>query len=275
MKNVIVKLIGGYINFLSLFSKEYAASKAIDLFAKPRKGKLTESDDEYLSKSYQEGIDFEDYEIMTYRWPGKNKTVLLAHGWESNSARWEFLIETLKTFDFNIIAVDAPAHGKSGSKQFNAILYSQFLNVVSKKFNPDIIIGHSVGGMATVFFQSEFQHEKLNKIITLGAPSEFVSVLERYSDMMGYNTKVRQGIDDFVIKKYNNPPSYYSGSSFSRKINSTGLIIHDKHDKIIPYQDALLYKEHFPDSSLITTEGFGHGLKHKDVTEHILEFIEA
>ena len=52
----------------------------------------------------------------------------------------------------NIVALDAPAHGTSGSKIFNAVLYSKFIEVVCKEFKPSILMGHSVGGMAISYF---------------------------------------------------------------------------------------------------------------------------
>ncbi|WP_353779788.1 alpha/beta fold hydrolase [Winogradskyella sp. 3972H.M.0a.05] len=275
MKNLIIKTIGSYINLLSFISTEYAAEKALNLFATPRKGKLNEHDDEYLSKAYQEGIDYDEYEIMTYRWPGEGKTILLVHGWESNSARWKFLINQLIASDYNIIALDAPAHGKSSGKQFNAILYSEFINVVANKFDPEIIIGHSVGGMATVFFQSKYQNKSLKKLITLGSPSEFVGVLDRYSELMSYNNRVKGAIDRYIEKKFQYPPSHFSGSKFSKEITSEVLVIHDTEDEVIPYEDALLYEKNYPKASLVSTKGNGHGLKQKEVTNHMLDFINA
>lgn len=278
MKTFLIKAVGSYINLLSFISQTYAASKALTLFATPRKGKLSKPDYSYLSKAYLESVDYDNYEIMTYRWPGTGKTILLAHGWESNSARWKFIIEKLKALDLNIVALDAPAHGKSTGKQFNAILYSEFINVIAKKFNPEIIIGHSVGGMASIFFQSKYEHPAIKKLITLGAPSEFEGVLSRYSELMSYNSRVQKGLDTIIEKRFAYPPSHFSGAKFSKSINSEGLIIHDEADQIIPFDDALLYKNHYPKSSLISikgTEGNAHGLKQQEVVEHILEFINS
>ena len=62
--------------------------------------------------------------------------------WESNSNRWRYEIEKLQTEGYDIIALDGPAHGGSGSDTFNAILYSEFINVVSQKFKPTVFLGH-------------------------------------------------------------------------------------------------------------------------------------
>ena len=146
-------MVGKYVNVVSYFSKSYATKLALFLFTKPRKGQITRSQGEFLDTAFKEELKYVDYHIMTYRWLGNKPTVLLAHGWESNAARWQPIIQNLKPKGFNIVALDAPAHGNSGSGFFDAFLYSEFINVVAKRFHAEIIIGHSVGGMASVISQ--------------------------------------------------------------------------------------------------------------------------
>src|SRR5690606_34599252 len=102
----------------------------------PRKGKLNDEETDYLKSAAQKTIIYETISIKTYCWSGKKDTVLLVHGWESNAFRWKDLIEILKAADYNIIALDAPAHGDSGSKIFNAVLYSECINMVIRHFKP-------------------------------------------------------------------------------------------------------------------------------------------
>ena len=271
----IVKTIGAALNTISYISPTYASKKALNLFATPRKGRVTDIEIPFLETAFKKEVTYQDLEIMTYRWPGKNKTILLAHGWESNTARWSFLIKELKTLDYNIVSIDAPAHGSSDGKQFNAVLYSECINVVVNTYKPEIIIGHSVGGMASVFFQKKYQFTGLEKLVLLGAPAHFEGVFKRYADMLGYNNKIREGLDKLVLKRFNQLPSYFSAAKFSETISTKGLIIHDKHDKIIPFEDALLYKKYYTNAELIETKGLGHGLKGEKITKIITEFISS
>ena len=275
MKRLLFLLIGKYINVLSFLSKSYATKKAISLFSKPRKGKITQIQGDFLDTSFKEELTYADNGIMTYRWLGKKQTVLLAHGWESNSARWQPLIKNLKDKGFTVVALDAPAHGNSGSHIFNALIYSESIHVVAKRFKANIIIGHSVGGMAAVFCQSIYQLEHVKKLILLGTPSEFVDVLKRYTDMLGYNQRIKVQLNTTIIERYGKHPKDFSTAKYLNNINSEGLIIHDEDDTIIPYNDALLIKNSFKNSTLITTKGMGHSLNNNTVTTHINEFIEA
>ena len=274
MEKIAVKIVGWFINISSYVSKSYAANKALYLFGTPRRGYITDEQSDFLDTAYKEEFEYDKLPIMTYRWVGKKQTVLLAHGWESNSARWKSLIAYLNKKDFNIIAIDAPAHGKSGGKLFNAILYSEFINIIAKRFQPDILIGHSVGGMATVLFQHKYQLESVKKMILLGAPSEFADVLQRYSDMLGYNERIRNQIKLTIIDSFGKALEDFSTAKFTEHISSKGLIIHDSDDDIIPYKDAISINQSFKNSKLITTKGLGHSLNDDTVANHIYEFLD-
>lgn len=275
MKAFFIRLVGTYYNVLSYVSKSYAADKAMYLFTKPRAGRISEEQSDFLHTAFQEELKHGPHRIMTYRWLGKKQTILLIHGWESNSARWKTLILALNAKGYNVVALDAPAHGRSGGKTFDAILYADFINVVAQKFSPSIIIGHSVGGMALAFFQHKYQPDPLKKIILLGAPSEFQDVMKRYTDMLGYNQRVISQLKQTIIERYGSPAHMFSTAKFLDSIASEGLIIHDQDDHIIPYNDALLINNSFKNSHLITTKGLGHSLIDESVINYIYDFIEG
>lgn len=275
MNKLIIKIIGNSINVVSYISPYFSAYLAILLFSKPQKGKTKKGEVEFLKTSQQEIVICNNFPIMTYHWKGTKDTILLAHGWESNSFRWKDLIEILKSEDYNIVALDAPAHGNSGSQLFNALIYSECINIVAKKFNANIIIGHSVGGMASIFGQKNHQNPSINKLVLLGAPADFIGVFNRYEKMMSYNARVSNAMNQYVLKHYNHLPDYFSAAHFSKELNAKALIVHDKKDRIIPYKDALKYQENFKNSELVSTRGYGHGLKNDTVYNHILEFLNT
>lgn len=96
IENALPKIVGKVINTASYISKEYAANKALTLFATPRKGKIAPGQLIFLKSASTQELEYNGLKIATYQWAGNNKTLLLVHGWESNSARWKNLIEVLK-----------------------------------------------------------------------------------------------------------------------------------------------------------------------------------
>ena len=272
MNQALIKIIGNLINFISYPLPNYAAKQAVKIFSTPRKGKLNIEETNYLKTASQETIIYEDVAIKTYSWSGTKSTILLVHGWESNAFRWKDLIEILKIEDYNIIALDAPAHGNSGSKIFNAILYSECINMVIKQFKPSVVIGHSIGGTASALAINNHKLS-IDKLILLGAPSNFDEVIDNYIKIMGYNKRVIKAINEHYLKYFGYYPEFYTVENFTKHITAEGLIIHDKKDRIISCKDALHISKHYKNSKLIKTVGFGHGLKNDVVYNHILQFL--
>ena len=71
------------------------------------------------------------------------------------SNRWRYEIEKLQTEGYTIIALDGPAHGGSGSATFNAILYSEFINVVSRNVQTHVFYGTFCWGDGSHHFSSK------------------------------------------------------------------------------------------------------------------------
>ena len=273
MSSFVIKSIGNALNATSLISSKYASKKALHLFASPRKGRYTENQKTMVDSARFETLSHNGQNIATYHWQGNGPTILLAHGWESNASRWSYILNDLEAQEYNIIALDAPAHGKSSGRQFNAVLYAECISVVAKKFKPEVILGHSVGGMATIFSLHNYNLPFVKKIVSLGAPAHFTGVFSRYKSMMGYNRRISKGLDNIVYERFGKPVDYFSAANFAKTIEAEGLIIHDKKDRIIPFEDALLFANRYKNSELIETEGFGHGLKDASLTPKIIEFI--
>lgn len=274
MNNYLPRIIGGFINLISYITPNYAGKLAISLFSIPRKGKTTNTEDIYLKTAIQKDLFYKDISIKTYQWEGNKKTVLLVHGWESNTFRWKDLIALLKIEEYNIIALDAPAHGHTSGKEFNALVYSECITIVTKHFKPEVIIGHSVGGMASVFALKNHKLPSIQRIVLLGAPDAFEDILLSYETMMGYNKRVKTSIRTYVLEKFKYATTHFSTSLFIKHINLEGLIIHDKKDRIIPFSDAKSIHKNFKNASFIETKGYGHGLKSKEVYQYILDFLK-
>jgi pimeloyl-ACP methyl ester carboxylesterase len=112
-------------------------------------------------------------------------------------------------------------------------------------------------------------------MILLGAPAIYKDVFSRYKKMMGFNNRISNSLDAFVLGHFGQPVDYFSAAAFAKSIEAKGLIIHDEQDTIIPFEDAQLFAHSYKNSELIRTSGLGHGLKDASLTPKIIEFINA
>lgn len=272
---IILRTIGSSVNFIGFFNTVLAGKIAFYLFAKPRKGKPSLSQNEFLNSSDKTFIENTPHHIPVYTWNIKGtKTILLIHGWESNSARWQPLIQKLRALNFKVIAIDAPAHGNSKYKSFNAILYAQHINKTIKAYSPYCIIGHSVGGMASVLALNSLSDHDIKKMILMGTPNKFEDIIATYTKTLNYSPSVKKGLDNYILKRFGQYPRGFYTAKFTENITVNTLLIHDRKDKIIPFSDLAPIENGFIHAKSYATVGLGHKLKHEKIWEICLNFIQ-
>jgi pimeloyl-ACP methyl ester carboxylesterase len=279
MKKILNKYIplfyGSYFNSLALVSKEKAAQKAFELFCTPRSGKVKPHQKEFLDKAKNNILTVDKIQLQTYKWTGTKGTVLLLHGWESNVFRWRNLIDDLKKEDYTIIAFDAPGHGNSSGHIFNVPLYNKCAEKIIETYLPKYIIGHSVGGMTSLYNQYKNPINSIEKVISLGAPSELSEIMANYQKILKFNAKVLTGINELFIREFKFTINDFSVSRMAKDISKKGLLIHDKFDKIAPYHSSERVHKNWEESQLITTEGLGHSLHQEVVNKEIIAFLKS
>lgn len=273
---IIVKSVGFYINSMSYVAPKKSFALAYKLFSEPRKGRITEQKfpktllkaDQHISYSLNEHI------FQTYTWKGNDDIILLIHGWESNASRWKKLLSHLKKTGKTIIAIDGPAHGKSSGKEFNVPIYAEFINQIVQKHNPKTIIGHSIGGNAIAYFQAHYPHN-FEKIILLGAPSDFKVILENYIKMLSLNKRVHHSLIDYVKTRFNVNVEDFSASKFLKDSPINGIIAHDIQDTIVLFEEGKKIANAWSKAQFIETKGLGHSMHDAYLYQTIVDFIEA
>lgn len=271
---VIVKSVGFYINTLSYIAPKKAFALAYKLFSQPRKGKISEHKiPKTLQKSDHETYVYKDHKFQTYKWSGNEDVILLIHGWESNASRWKKLLTHLKKTGKTIIAIDGPAHGMSSGKEFNVPTYAEFIDVVVQKYNPKIVIGHSIGGNAIAYFQAHYNHN-FEKIILLGAPSDFKVILDNYIKMLSLNKRIHQSLINYTKKRFNLTIEEFSASKFMKDATISGIIAHDVEDTVVLFEEGKKISNSWKKAEFIETKGLGHSMHDTYLYQTIIDFVE-
>ena len=271
---IITKLIGTYLNVMSYINLENAKSKAYQLFSQPRKGKLHK---EHLPKTLQsatlETFRYHNENFQTYIWEGSDEIILLVHGWESNASRWKKLLHYLKPLGKTIIAIDGPAHGLSEGTEFNAPKYAEFINVLTQKYQPKIIIGHSVGGAAIAFYLNKYKNPGIEKIILLGAPSDFKILSDNFVKLLNLNDRIRQQLEKYYFQKFNIHLDDFAGHKFAQNFSQKAFIAHDIEDTVVLVEEGRKYAGAWVNAIYIETTGLGHSMHDAELYKKIAGFI--
>ncbi len=271
---LLTKSIGSYINFLGVVSPNKATQMAHGYFSQPRKGKFTiDTLPKTLKEAQSETIQHNDDVIQTYIWKGNETVIFLIHGWESNSSRWKKMLPHLKKSGSTIVAIDGPAQGLSSGKELTIIKYAEYIDIVSKKYQPNYMISHSMGGMTSIYYQYKYQNPTIKKIVTLGAPSDFTIILKNFTSLLSLSNKVVKSLEKKYTEFLNTNLDLISSKEFASKIDTKGLIVHDVEDKIVLFEEGKKIAESWKDVQFIETKGLGHKLHDDELYRKIYVFL--
>ena len=251
-----------------------ASRIAYKFFSEPRSGRLLkETLPDILKEANAEMITHNDFLFQVYTWHGNDTKVLLVHGWESNASRWEQFFPYLKKAGCTIIALDAPAHGLSSGVEFTMPRYAEFINVVVQQFKPQYLVGHSVGGATSLYFQSHYANDYIKKMVILGAPCDLETLLTNYKGMLSLNSNVFQLLEKHFFEHFRIKTKEFSGSLFASKIKVKGLIAHDVKDEVVSFKEGKKIAEAWTDADFVVTEGMGHSMHSDALYTRIYSFL--
>ena len=273
-KFLLAKSLGLYINALSYLYPKKASHLAYRIFSEPRDGRLLHDNlPSILQEAETESYIHNNAAFQTYTWKGNEHIILLVHGWESNASRWEKLLPYLQKSGSTIIAIDAPGHGLSSGKEFNIPHYAEFIDVIAQKFQPEYLIGHSLGGAACVYYQSAYQHPSIRKMVLLGAPSDLKILIENYVTLLSLNSRMVQLLEDHFLEKFKFKLDDFSGRIFGTKLNIRGIIAHDVDDKVVAFAEGKKISGSWKNARFIETKGLGHSMHDDQLYNEVSDFL--
>ncbi len=278
MRKLLAKTIpliyGKFFNIAVLFNKEATAIKAFDVFCTIRKGKVLPKQKQFLNDAKFKQMNIADHQVQTYRWKGNGETVLLMHGWESNTFRWRNLIKKLGEQGFDILAFDAPAHGHSSGKRLHVPLYAEVTRHILDTFKPNFVVAHSVGGMTIHYTHYLYPVSSVDKIVTVGAPAEFEQFMDHYQGLLKFNNKVRNAMNHRLKDWFGYYFHEFTSATFAEKNTKKGLLFHDEEDLQVPVEASKIVHKHWKGSKLVITKGLGHSMHQNKINNQIIDFLE-
>lgn len=278
---IYIKLLKYYLNFLSYVFPRLGGKVAIHNFQKIRLRKIKPKEAMFYTKttSYQL-INKYDSKTFTYYELGnpKGELVFLIHGWDSNAGSLsQFAFEFAKK-NYRVISLDLPAHAYSKGTHTNLFICKYALISLINHINPHKqfnIIGHSFGAAVAVYALAEL-NLPVNKIVLLSANNKMQVIFKDYQKFIGFNDVIYHEIAKWVKNVLNEKLENLVLSDRIKQINYQGLkIIHDKYDKVIPFESAVEIKTAIPNAKLVPFEKIGHYrmLWNEDVLTETQKFI--
>lgn len=188
---------------------------------------------------------------------GQGTPILLMHGWEGRATQMAGFIEPLTSQGFQLIALDAPAHGRSIGEQSNPARFVESMFLAQQTFGPFYaVIGHSMGGGCAVY--SAIEGLETQKVISISGPANFKRVSKRFAQFMGLSKSVVNQFVHNVEETVGIPFHEIDLAARGGLLAQNTLLVHDQNDVEIPFRDAQILASATPNTMLFATKGLGH-----------------
>jgi len=273
-------LVTGYRSYLGIlgsFSTDLAARAALDRFLKPRFRKVRSKTLPIFKDAQKGALDLNGHRVVHYHWQGRfNRSILLAHGWESDAGTFGPMIEYLLEQGWSVWALDAPAHGQSGSSRVNLLLYAHILgHFLRNHEDVHASVGHSFGGMALAFANDKGAERPFPSTVIIGSALELRQSLAPFIQLLGMKPPVVRALYHRIEQLSGQPVPYYSIDRMLSSTSTPFLVIHDKRDRVCPISDLEPLIEKAPANVRFhITNGLGHNriIKDPSIWEQIHQF---
>jgi pimeloyl-ACP methyl ester carboxylesterase len=249
------------IQILQIFSPKLVSRIAYKFMSNPRIRKLRDSEERVLSKSKKEKIEYKNFKIQKYQWGNRNhKTALLIHGWEGQAGNFAAIVDVLLQKGYNVIAFDAPSHGKSSIEKTNMFEFAEFLESQFVTINPQLIISHSFGSVNTATIFRNNPEYKLDMWIMVTTPHNFLTRVNGISDHFGIKSKAKNELIKLIQNDTNEDINHLNMATYCQELSNvkTAVIVHSKTDKVLPIEGAREVAKAFKRSRLIELDNLGH-----------------
>lgn len=279
IQRIVLKYYILKFKIIELVSPTRAARSAFELFCTPYSRGKKYIEPGIFSKAEKLSFEFENHEIKGFRWKPttiSKGSVLICHGFDSNSYKFERYIEPLVKQGFEVLAFDAPAHGVSAGKTITALLYRNMILKANANYGPFYaIIAHSFGGIAVALFIEKLEENGLKKLVFIAPATETTRSLDDFCNYLSISSSLKKEMEHLIVQIEGKPAEWYSVARIIQTIKIPTLWIHDKGDKITPYADMeFLTGLNLPLVKFVITEGLGHSLYREDkIAGQILTFV--
>ncbi len=205
---------------------------------------------------------------------GSGPTVVLMHGWGGSSAQLGRLVPPLLQRGFSVVALDAPAHGRTPGRSASLPQFARALKAVAKAAGPiHALVGHSLGAAAAALAVSDgIDAERLVLIGSAADPGRWARAFAaRFHVPPAAMASMGRRSEERLRFRWADLHVGRLLQGFGGRV----LFVHDRDDRETRWSEAFDLARHLADARIVLTAGLGHRriLAHSGVAGLIADFV--
>jgi pimeloyl-ACP methyl ester carboxylesterase len=197
--------------------------------------------------------------IMTWRWGAADApAVVLAHGWGGSAVQMRPFVHPLLAAGFRVIAYDQPAHGVSEGRLTGLPDFADVLAEIALHHG-DVrgVIGHSLGATAAAMAHA-WSKLDVKKLVLISPPSDLVGHSRRFARWHWMPEWLRRSMQSAIEERYGLRWEELELAQVAPRLAAPALVIHDRADRVVPWQQGAAIARAWRGARLVTTDGLGH-----------------
>lgn len=272
-------LIKIYYTIFSRISPKTASSTAFSMFQTVRKKTIREREQPFYDKANHYKVKYGHNELDCYEFGKEHQDiVVLVHGWNSNAGSMYGFVDKLLAENKRVIAFNLPGHAFYKSNSTNYLECKRAFQLIVSSltgYNKISFISHSFGSGIVAYGLSEL-NLNVDKLVLLTSPNFIIDIFTDFKNIIGLSNKAYELMNDRASTILNEDIKTLSTEDKLQLVDfNDALLIHDKHDKVIPFENTININNALTNSRIETYENIGHYrmLWNDDVIKKTIEFV--
>ena len=250
--------------------------RAFDLWFRTRRFPESAAGKRFAREAQRETLMVEDLPVAVYTL-GEGPVVLFVHGWSGRGSQVAAFARPLVAAGYRVMAVDAPGHGDTPGDRTNILECTAVLHAFARNYG-DVYaaITHSFGGMVLAYAMSNGMH--IDRVVCISAPAHVDYLLDGFAQTLAIPDKVIEDVQRRMDERFDE--GFWETISTVvnvRDLDVPALVIHDRDDHNVPWQQGKIIANAWPGARFMKTAGLGHGriLRDAGVVKAAVDFISA
>lgn len=225
------------------------------LFLTPPRHGAPEREREALSGAVPFAVPFRGGRLMAWRF-GEGPAVLLVHGWGGRGGQLSAFAPALVEAGCAAVTFDGPAHGASSGTLASVPLFGEAVEALARQVGARAAIAHSMGAAGTSL--ALLAGLDLEAAVFVGPPRSPSPFFQQFCAALDLEPAMRRAVRHRLERRFGASLSDLDMPRHAAHLDTPLLVIHDRADAEVPWEDGAAIAEAWPGAELVTTFGLGH-----------------
>ncbi len=253
---------------------QLGAALAERLFFTPPRATLTPQARDILATGQPFRVCVDEGRVAGWAW-GHGPAVALVHGWGGRGGRLAAaFVAPLVASGFSVVTFDAPGHGVSDGRLSSMPQVARALRAVADAAGSLYgIVAHSMGGSASALAMAEgLEVERAVFIAPAADPARYA---EAFAKLLAVGPTALAAMRRRSEARLRFRWSDLNVPRLAATLTTPLLIVHDRDDLTVPWEEGAAIAAAWPGAELVTTTGLGHRdiVREPDVAARVVDFI--